>query len=222
MAPRRRTWLRPQLVALMIAAAAATFVLSATEIAAVATLTAAGVQQWAGLAIALWCGYSLVGGLVFGALRRPVSALTLVAAMAALTMPVGLASSWPWIMLALLPSGVLCAPSVTAANDNLTRIVPPAARGEANGLLGSAFTIGVAAGAPFAGAIIDGWGAEWAFAAAGGVAVLIVLAAVPAYRRGDHPAVEPATSPGSAGKPATAPRAGEAAGVPPVSEPTAV
>jgi MFS family permease len=194
-APRRRTWFSPQLVALMVAGAAATFVLSATEITAVATLTEAGVQHWAGLAIAVWCAYSLVGGLVFGVIRRPVSALTLVAAMAALTMPVGLASAWPWIMLALLPSGLLCAPSVTAANDNLTRIVPPAARGEANGLLGSAFTVGVAGGAPFAGAIIDGWGAEWAFATAGGVAVLVVLAAVPAYRRGYRPVEEPAPVP---------------------------
>jgi MFS family permease len=227
-APRRRTWLRPQLVALLVAAAASTFVLGATEIAALATLTEAGVQHWAGLAIALWCGYSLAGGLIFGAIRRPVSALTLIAAIGVLTMPVGLASTWPWLMLALLPSGMLCAPSMTAANDNLTRIVPPAARGEANGLLGSAFTVGVAAGAPFAGAIVDTWGAPWAFAAAGGVTVLAVLAAVPVYRSG-HPTVEPAAErAGAAGEPAVvlSGSAGEPAAVAttaaPVSRPNTV
>ena len=189
-APSRRTWFSPRLLALMIAAAAATFVLSASEITVVATLQESGAAGWTGLAIALWCAYSLAGGLVFGTVRRPVSALTLIAAMAVLTIPVGLASGWPWIMLALLPSGVLCAPSMTAANDNLTRIVPPAARGEANGMLGSAFTVGVAAGAPFAGVIIDNWSPEWAFAGAGVVGVLAVLVAVPAYRRGHRPVVE--------------------------------
>jgi MFS family permease len=183
----------------MIAAAAATFVLSASEITLVATMKAADAQQWTGLAIALWCAYSLAGGLVFGAVRRPVSALTLIAVMSVLTIPVGLVTGWPWIMLALLPSGVLCAPSMTAANDNLTRIVPPAARGEANGLLSSAFTVGVTAGAPIAGMIIDGWGPGWAFAGAGAVGAVAVLAAVPAYRRGYRPFVEaPATEAPSA------------------------
>jgi MFS family permease len=182
-APSRRTWLSPRLVALMVAGAAATLVLSASEITLVATMQETGVQHLTGLAIALWCVYSLAGGLVFGMVRRPVTALTLVGALALLTIPVGLAP-WPWIMLALLPSGLLCAPSMTAANDNLTRIVPPAARGEANGLLSSAFTAGVAAGAPFAGMIIDGWGPAWSFAAAGVAGVLVVLVAVPAYRLG--------------------------------------
>jgi MFS family permease len=190
-APSRRSWLSPRLVALMVAGAAATLVLSASEITLVATMQETGVQHLTGLAIALWCVYSLAGGLIFGMVRRPVTAITLVGAMALLTIPVGLAS-WPWIMLALLPSGLLCAPSMTAANDNLTRIVPPAARGEANGLLSSAFTAGVAAGAPFAGAIIDGWGPAWSFAAAGVAGVLVVLVAVPAYRRG-APAVETET-----------------------------
>jgi MFS family permease len=194
-APRRRTWFSSRLLALMVAAAAATFVLSAAEITAVATLTDAGNQHWAGVVIAVWCAYSLAGGLVFGTIRRPVSALTLVAAMAALTIPVGLASGWPWILLALLPNGVLCAPSMTAASDNLTGIVPAAARGEANGLLNSAFTIGVAAGAPFAGTIIDGWGTTWAFAAAGAVGLLVSLVGVPIYRRGSRPDGGPVNGP---------------------------
>lgn len=202
-APSRRTWLSPRLASLMIAGAAATFVLSSGEITVVAMMEETGAAHWTGLAIALWCGYSLAGGLIFGAVRRPVSALALIAAMAALMIPAGLAPGWQWVMLALLPSGLLCAPSITAANDSLIQVVPPAARGEANGLLSSAFTVGAAAGAPFAGMIIDGWGPAWAFAAAGVVSVLTVLAAVPAYRRpvpaGGHEPTRPSPQPGSAG-----------------------
>ncbi len=182
-APPRRSWFSARLVALMITGAAAVFVLAATEITIVASMKEAGVAQWTGLVIALWCAYSLAGGLVFGALRSRVSALTLVAAMALLTIPIGLASGWPWLVLALLPSGVLCAPTMTAANDNVAAIVPVSARGEAIGMLGSAFTVGVALGAPFAGAVIDAVGPQWAFAAAGTGGAVAILAAFPLYRR---------------------------------------
>ncbi len=183
-APSRRSWLSSRLVALMVVAAAATFVLSATELTIVATLRDAGLQSWTGLAIAVWCVYSLVGGLVFGAGRSSATALGLVAALAALTIPIGLADAWPWLLLALLPSGVLCAPAMTAANDNLARIVPAASRGEATGLLGSAFTAGTTVGAPFAGVVIDNLGPSWSYAASGFVALLAALAALPLWRRG--------------------------------------
>jgi predicted MFS family arabinose efflux permease len=117
--------------------------------------------------------------------------------MAALTIPVGLGDAWPWLLLALLPSGVLCAPAMTAANDNLTRIVPAASRGEATGLLGSAFTFGVAVGAPFAGTVIDHLGPSWSYAATGLVGLLATLAVIPLWRRPavvhPAPALEPAT-----------------------------
>jgi MFS family permease len=181
-APSRRTWFSSRLVALMVAGAAATFVLTGTELAVVATLRRDGVPQWTGIAVAVWCAYSLIGGLVFGAVRRHVPALVLVGAMGMLTIPVGLVSGWPWLLLALLPCGVLCAPSMISANENLTRIVPPAARGEANGLVGSAFTVGTALGAPFAGAVIDATSPGWAYAAGGMVTLLAVAVALPASR----------------------------------------
>jgi MFS family permease len=189
-APSRRTWFGPRLVALMIVAVAATLVLSSTELAVVASLRESGVQKWTGLALALWCAYSLLGGLVFGAVRWRASAPALVMAMAVLTIPIGLASGWPWVLLALAPSGVLCAPSMIAANDNLARIVPAASRGEAIGLLGSAFTAGTTAGAPFAGLVIDTWGPAWAFVAAGAVGVVAALAALTAYRRAPRAGAE--------------------------------
>jgi MFS family permease len=182
-APSRRTWFGSRLISLMIAGTAATFILSATDLSIVATLRDAGAVRWTGVAIALWCAYSLIGGLIFGAVHWSVSALALIAAMGLLTIPVGLAPSWHWLLLALIPCGLLCAPTMTATNDDLARVVPAESRGEATGLLASAFTAGVAIGAPFAGLVIDHAGPAWSFAAAGAVGAIAVLAAVPAYRR---------------------------------------
>jgi MFS family permease len=182
-APPRRTWFGPRLVSLMLAGLAATFILSATDLTIVATLREEGAIAWTGLAIGLWCVYSLIGGLVYGAIHRPVPVLTLVAAMGLLTIPVGLVPSWHWLLLALIPAGLLCAPTMIAANDSLARAVPANSRGEATGLLGSALTAGTTLGAPFAGFLIDNAGTHWAFAACGAVGAVAVLAALPAYRR---------------------------------------
>ncbi|MBB5870162.1 MFS family permease [Allocatelliglobosispora scoriae] len=189
-APPRRSWFGPRLVAVLIASAAATFILSATDLAIVAMMREAGAITWTGVAIALWCAYSLIGGLVFGAIRKPISVLTLVAVMGLLTIPAGMAPTWQWLLLLLIPSGVLCAPAMVAANDTLSRVVPPASRGEATGLLGSAMTAGTTIGAPFAGFVVDHTGPGWAFAVAGLVGAVAVLAALPAYRRA--PALAPA------------------------------
>jgi MFS family permease len=195
----RRTWFSRRLAMLLVTAMAAMLILSATDLTIVATLREAGAVRWTGLAIALWCAYSLIGGLIFGTIRRPVSFLFLVGAMALLTIPVGLAPSWQWLLLALIPAGMACAPCMVAANDTLARIVPANSRGEATGLLSSALTAGTTAGAPFAGLVIDGAGPAWAFAAAGTVAAVVVLVAWAATRKATTqlavaPAVEPANA----------------------------
>jgi MFS family permease len=190
-APPRRSWFSRRLVVLMIAAMAATFILSATDLSIVATLRGGGAVRWTGLAIALWCAYSLIGGLIFGTIHRPVSPLLLVAALGLLTIPAGLAPSWPWLLLALIPSGLACAPSMTAANDTLSRIVPANSRGEATGLLGSALTAGTTLGAPFAGLVIDHAGPAWAFVSAGLVGAGAVLLAAAGTRSSSTVAPEP-------------------------------
>jgi len=193
-APPRRTWFDRRLVVLMIAAVAATFILSATDLTIVATLREADAVRWTGVAIALWCAYSLVGGLIFGAIHRPVSAVALVATMGLLTIPVGLAPTWQWLVVALIPAGLLCAPTMVSNNDALTRIVPESSRGEATGLLGSALTAGTTVGAPFAGMVIDNAGPAWAFAAAGAVGALAALAAWATNRRSPRAAVAEAAN----------------------------
>jgi predicted MFS family arabinose efflux permease len=181
-APARRSWLRVPVFVVLMAACVATFILSSSELTIVATLRQDRAASWTGLVIALWCAYSLVGGLVFGTLHRPVPVLAMVAAMGLLTIPAGLAPDWRILCLLLIPAGALCAPTITAANDTLSRLVPADSRGEAMGLLGSALTVGNTIGAPFAGLVIDGAGPGWAFAAAGAVGTLAAALAFPAYR----------------------------------------
>ncbi|MFI6786509.1 MFS transporter [Nonomuraea sp. NPDC050383] len=180
--PRRR-WLTPGLVALLGTAAAATFVLTASELALVGTMKNAGETAWVGLAVAVWCVYSLVGGFVYGGLSRGFSPLVLIALMGLLTAPVGLAGAdWRWLVLALLPAGLLCAPSLSSTVEAVSGRVPAGARGEAMGLHGTALLVGGALSAPVAGAIIDAHGPAWAFAVAGMVCVVMVAVAVPFWR----------------------------------------
>jgi predicted MFS family arabinose efflux permease len=179
----RRQWLRPRLFALLAITSVLTFVLTATDLTLIATLKGSGQETWIGLVIAVWCGYSLVGGFVYGALHRSISPLLLAGLMSALTIPLGLVGGgWWWLLLALIPAGVLCAPSLSATIDTMSQWVPAGARGEAMGLHGTALTVGVAAGAPFAGAVIDGYGPGWAFAATGTAGLLLALIALPFWR----------------------------------------
>ncbi|MFF3439673.1 MFS transporter [Streptosporangium sp. NPDC002721] len=181
--PRRR-WLTPGMLGLLGTVVAATFILAATELSLVATMTRDGDTGWVGLAIGLWCAYSLIGGFVYGMLPRGVSPLILIGAMGVLTIPVGLVGGdWHWLVLALLPAGVLCAPALSSTIETVTRWVPAGARGEAMGLHGTALLIGAGSAAPIAGVIIDGPGPGWAFATAGLVGVVMVLVALPFWRR---------------------------------------
>lgn len=187
--PPRRRWLTPAVAGLLGTVCAATFVLTTTELSLVATMKQSGDTAWSGLAIGVWCAYSLAGGLVYGGLSRGFSPLLLIGAMGVLTIPVGLVGDdWRWLMVALLPAGMLCAPGLSATVDTLSRWVPAGARGEAMGLHGTALLIGGAASAPMAGALIDSWGPGWAFAVAGLVGVVMVLLALPFWRRTGVPA----------------------------------
>lgn len=201
----RREWLRPRLVALLAASAATTVVLAGTDVALVAALREAGQVGWTAVVIVAWGAYSLTGGFVFGMVHRPLSPILLPALLGALTIPLGLASGWAWLCLALLPAGALCAPSLAASADAVSRLAPAGARGEAMGLHGSALTVGMAVGAPLAGAVIDATTPAWGFAAAGLVGAGLALAALPLSRLGRDRTGQVA---GGSGEPAGADQAG--------------
>jgi MFS family permease len=175
----RRALRSPAMVSVLAAAAAAVVVLAGTDVSILAHLRADGALALTGLVFGAWGVGSIVGGLVYGAARRPLSPMALLLVLGVLTIPVGLAPT-PWLLAAtMLPAAALCAPVITATSEAIVRLVPEEFRGEAMGWHGSALMVGGAVGAPFAGFAIDARGA-WAGFAAVGVAgaVLAVLGMV--------------------------------------------
>jgi predicted MFS family arabinose efflux permease len=104
--------------------------------------------------------------------------------MGLLAVPIGLFDSSPWLLAAaVVPANLLCAPTITATGEAITRHAPASARGVALGLQASAFTLGVALGQPLTGFVIDRSGPAWGFAAAGLGAVAIALVSLRVERR---------------------------------------
>jgi MFS family permease len=186
----RREWLTPRMTGVLVIGAGAVFILAGTEVAIVAQLQASGQLSWTSVVVAVWSAGSAVGGLVYGALKRSYRQVTLMALLGLLTIPVGLAGGTWWVlMLALVPAALLCAPTVAATGEEVSRLAPVAARGEATGLQSSAFTLGAAAGAPLVGFVVDHASPGWGFALAGVGGVLVAaFASRLAARR--SPAVE--------------------------------
>jgi MFS family permease len=154
----RREWFRPAFVAVCAAAATATIVLIGTEISIIAMLRDFHATSLIGPVLAIWGLGSMVGGFVYGALHRSVPAFLLLGGLSLATLPIALApSEWPLAALSFL-AGIVCAPTITATVDQLSRVVPEKARGEALGWHGSSMTAGSAIGAPLAGVAIDWWG----------------------------------------------------------------
>jgi predicted MFS family arabinose efflux permease len=126
----------------------------------------------------MWSAVSAVGGLIYGAVHRAANQVTLMALLGLLTIPIGLAGGHWWVLaLALAPAAALCAPTIAATGEQVSRLAPVAVRGEATGLQSSAFTLGAAIGSPLAGFVIDHSSPGWGFAVAGAGGVLVTTAA---------------------------------------------
>ena len=179
-------WFRPRFLAVCAAAAASTIVLSGSDIAFVAALREFDKIPLMGPVLAIWGLGSVIGGLVYGLLHRSIPAFLLLGGLSLSTIPIAFASSvWPLAALAFV-AGLLCAPTITATVDQVSRVVPEQARGEAIGWHGSFMTAGSALGAPVAGLAIDQWGWRGGFVSVAllGLAVAVVGAgATKNYRR---------------------------------------
>jgi predicted MFS family arabinose efflux permease len=194
-----RSWFGRGFIAVCAATAATAVVLSGTDLTIVAALREIGAVAHAGIVLALWGLGSLVGGLLYGALSRPISAFWLLLALAAVTFPMAVAESAVALGVTSFLAGLLCAPTITATVDQVTRLVPAEVRGEAIGWHGSVLTAGGAIGAPLAGVVIDRWGAGSGFAAVALVGLLVAVLGVTATRvtrtrqsGGAHPVVHSA------------------------------
>lgn len=182
--PPRREWLTGPLLSVLVTAAGAVIVLAGVEVSLVASLQAQGRTQWTGVLIIVMCVASLIGGFVYGGVKRAPGPTVLMALLGLLAIPVGLFDGSPWLLaLALIPTNFMCAPTIAATGEAITRMVPASARGEAMGLQGSAFTLGAAVGAPLAGFVIDHSSSSWGYAVTGLGGVLIAVVAFGLSRR---------------------------------------
>ncbi|WP_432049804.1 MFS transporter [Verrucosispora sp. NA02020] len=186
----RRQWLTSRLIAVFAVSTAATLVLGGTDVAVIAVLRENGDAGFTGVVLAVWAVASLAGGFAYGAARRSFSTVALMGALSLCTIPVGLGGSHWWLLcLALIPAGALCAPTIAATSDAVSRLAPAGVRGEAMGLHGSAVTVGIAVGAPLSGAVIDASTPLWGFAVTGAIGALVALAVLPIelrHRRADR------------------------------------
>jgi len=165
--PRRREWLGPGMIAVLVMAFGTTMLLSGTDLAIVATLENAGQVSWAAVVVAVYGMASITGGLVYGALPRPLPTWLLLGLLGLATVPAGLAHSWPWLCVAGAGAGLLAAPALSSVADAVSRLAPASVRGEATGLQSSALSAGFALGSPIVGGAIDASVPAGGFAAAG-------------------------------------------------------
>ncbi|MGW4520713.1 MFS transporter [Amycolatopsis sp. NPDC004378] len=187
--PPLRSWLTGRLVATLLVAGGTLFVLVGTELATLAALRANGDIGVTGLVIAVMCLASIAGGIVHGAVKRSLPQGVLMLLLAVLVIPVGLADR-PWwlLMLVLIPTNLVCAPTLAATTETVSRIAPPQVRGEAMGLQDASTRLGLALGSPVVGFAIDHSSPAWGFAAAG-IGGLVIASAGLLRRRA--PAAEP-------------------------------
>jgi MFS family permease len=194
--------LSPVVVVVTVSSLAAGAVFGAMDVVVVGFAQAQGAPATAGVALAVYAGGSLVGGLVYGLARLPGS---LAARFLATTVLFGLAAqlllaagSLGVLVAVLFLSGLMIAPVLVAGMSLTESRVPRTALTEALTWTVAGLTAGVTAGAALAGAAVDSWGARAAFAvpcAFAGLAALLALAGVP-WLRPAVPAPAPEGDPG--------------------------
>lgn len=184
----RRSWMGIEFIALCVGGSAAISLLAASELTFVSAIREFDAQRWLGVVLAIWGFGSLLGGLIYGTLRRPISPYVLLAGLGITTVPMAFANGPIALAITGFFAGLFCAPTIVASVDQLGRIVPDGGRGEAIGWHGSAMTSGSAIGASLAGITIDAGGYAAGFGASAAVGIglgigLALLVSVTGRRR---------------------------------------
>lgn len=168
-------WVNIAVLAILGTSLGAGLVLAGTNVGMVAIMRENDVVGDLGIVFVFWCGASIVGGILYGALKHSINPLWLLMAMAILIIPMGFATdAWTLGLLSIAP-GLLCAPVLTSSAEHIADLVSERRRGEAMGWYGSSMTIGSAMGSPFAGAMIDGIGPWAGFAIIGAICGLLAI-----------------------------------------------
>ncbi|MDH6575990.1 MFS transporter [Kitasatospora sp. MAP5-34] len=180
--PSLRQWLNRGLVAACACALAAGMFASGTELGIIGALRQHGQTAWIGpVLVGVGLG-SMAGGLVYGSLsRRPPAALT-VAALGAVTIPVGLVGGVPWLAVAMLPAALLNAPAFASTATAASTFAVSGARASALSLYSTATAAGAALGGPVVGTALDHGGTSLGFTTVGAFILLVSLLAGPAMR----------------------------------------
>lgn len=172
------SWVTPAVMGLLVISGAAGLIFAGSDVDIVAVAGAANQTSDLWIVFIFWSGASLIGGLIYGAQSRRINPVWLLLAMAALTIPAMMATSvWQLGPLMALP-GLVCAPLLSSASENLADLVDEERRGEAMGWYGSAMTAGSAIGAPGAGIFIDTLGPGHGFMAVGIAGVILAVFAI--------------------------------------------
>jgi hypothetical protein len=186
----RSVLLIPTVLVVAVVYLAVGTVFGAMDVVVVGFADAEDAPALAGVALAAYAGGSLVAGLVYGVVRLPG---TLAARYVACTLFFGVAAqalltvgSLPVLIGAGFVAGLAIAPVLVSGMSLVESRVPRWALTEALTWVVTGLTLGVTAGSAIAGAAVDRWGAETAFAVPAGAAALsalMALAGSPLLRR---------------------------------------
>lgn len=168
-------WMSVGLGFIFLISAGTMTALIATDLSIIAGLRELNSVGAVGLVYLGWGLSSLIGGLIYGALQTSIRPTHLLLALGLTTIPVGLANNVWTLAIFVIPTGFLCAPTMTAAAEWIAKLVPEHKRGEAMGWQGTAFTFGGAASSPLVGLSIDDHGAWGGFVAGGIIATGIAV-----------------------------------------------
>jgi predicted MFS family arabinose efflux permease len=203
-APTRRVAvLTPTLLVVVVSYVAVGTLFGAIDVVVVGFAEAEGAPAVSGLALAVFAAGSLVAGLAYGLARLPG---TLAARFVGTAVAFGLAGQLLWGVGSLpvligcgFLAGLTIAPVLVSGTSLVESRVAPGVLTESLAWTITGLTLGVTAGSALAGAAVDAWGAETAFAVpalAAALAAVLALCGAPLLRRPD-PA--PVPEGGSAG-----------------------
>ncbi|MGY1770109.1 MFS transporter [Blastococcus sp. SYSU D00813] len=189
----RRRWrsvLTPALLVVVVTYVAVGVVFGSLDVVVVGFAEDLGVPALSGAALAVFAGGSLVAGLVYGVVRVPG---TLAARLVGTAVAFGLAAQPLWGVGSLpvligcgFLAGLTIAPVLVAGTSLVESRVAPGVLTESLAWTITGLTIGVTAGSALAGAAVDAWGAEDAFAVpalGAALAALLALAGAPLLRQ---------------------------------------
>jgi predicted MFS family arabinose efflux permease len=188
--PTRSRWLTARLACVLAITAGSAIAILGIEVAAIGTLQRLGQLSWSWTFLVASGVCSIIGGFVYGALRRPPPPAVIAVCLGLAVLPIGLANHWAVLCLLVVPANLLVAPALSSTANAVSQLAPAGSRGVAMGAYASALMVGNVAGSPIAGAGFDAGGPVMAFLAVGATSAIVAAGAALVMRQADRPTVE--------------------------------